>query len=344
MSALENQIPTLPISSENAYYTYFQNNTKILDIYLKNIDIFKEQMLLILQNITKDIKILQETAVTDPIVLPISAANVNYTKADESTVPLDTYLAGIVTDIQTTNNKEETDIETRLSSLEENLGSEDYLPIVPYKEQIDDYLHVFPKYLCTNFSISTLSSTKYSLFNFYNIAKTDYPGIKITAFNSATDTLFDINRKTNDIHVGTFNLSVGTVKIGGNNLELYSTNGFIIKSSRATTDTISSDGYDFKISPSSGSPISFKYGSTISFTESKLELTGSSSSYKVIISNGINLLAESNADPLTITSTTYSSYDIKTAFGMQFEDDGNNLIIRKPGNSSYGVKLPWTRL
>jgi hypothetical protein len=55
MSALENQIRTLPISSENIYYTDFQNNTKMLDIYLKNIDIFKEQMLLILQNITKDI-------------------------------------------------------------------------------------------------------------------------------------------------------------------------------------------------------------------------------------------------------------------------------------------------
>jgi hypothetical protein len=105
MSALENQILTLPISSENVYYTDFQNNTKILDIYLKNIDIFKEQMLLILQNITKDIKNLQETAVTDPIVLPISAANVNYTKPDESTVPLNTYLADIVTDIQATNNK-----------------------------------------------------------------------------------------------------------------------------------------------------------------------------------------------------------------------------------------------
>jgi hypothetical protein len=59
---------------------------------LKNIDIFKEQMLLILQNITKDIKNLQETAVTEPIVLPISAANVNYTKPDESTEPLDTQL------------------------------------------------------------------------------------------------------------------------------------------------------------------------------------------------------------------------------------------------------------
>jgi hypothetical protein len=74
MSALEIQISTLPISSENIYYTDFQNNTKILDIYLKNIDIFKEQMLLILQNMTKDINNLKETAVTDPIVLPISAA------------------------------------------------------------------------------------------------------------------------------------------------------------------------------------------------------------------------------------------------------------------------------
>jgi hypothetical protein len=65
MSALEKKIPTLPISSENVYYTDFQNNTKILDIYLKNIDIFKEQMLLILQNITKDIKNLKEI---DPVL------------------------------------------------------------------------------------------------------------------------------------------------------------------------------------------------------------------------------------------------------------------------------------
>jgi hypothetical protein len=30
ISALENQIPTLPISSENVYYTDFKNNTKML--------------------------------------------------------------------------------------------------------------------------------------------------------------------------------------------------------------------------------------------------------------------------------------------------------------------------
>jgi hypothetical protein len=97
MSVLENQIPTLPISSENVYYTDMQNNTKMLNIYLNHIDIFKEQMLLILQNINKYIKNLKETAVTDPIVLPISAANVNYTKADESIVPLDSFLENIVT-------------------------------------------------------------------------------------------------------------------------------------------------------------------------------------------------------------------------------------------------------
>jgi hypothetical protein len=141
MSVLENQIPTLPISSENVYYTDMQNNTKMLNIYLNNIDVFKEQMVLILQNFNKDIKNLQDTPVTDHIALPISAADVNYTKPDESTVPLDTYLADIVTDIQATNNKVETDIETRLSSLKEN--SEDYLPKVPYKEQIDTiYVHL----------------------------------------------------------------------------------------------------------------------------------------------------------------------------------------------------------
>jgi hypothetical protein len=86
-------------------------------------------MLLILQNINKYIDNLKETAVADPIAaLPISAADVSYIKPDESTVPLETYLENIVTDIQT---------------LEEN--SEDYLLKVPYKEQIDDYLPVFPK-------------------------------------------------------------------------------------------------------------------------------------------------------------------------------------------------------
>jgi hypothetical protein len=92
MSALENQIPTLPISSENVYYTDMQNNTKMLNIYLNHIDAFKEQMVLILQNINKDIKNLQESPISDSIALPISAADVNYTKPDESTVPLNIYL------------------------------------------------------------------------------------------------------------------------------------------------------------------------------------------------------------------------------------------------------------
>jgi hypothetical protein len=97
MSALENQIPSLPISSENVYYTDMQKNTKMLNIYLNHIDLFKEQMLSILQNINKDIKNLQDTPVSDSIALPISAADVNYTKPDENTVPLDTFLEDIVT-------------------------------------------------------------------------------------------------------------------------------------------------------------------------------------------------------------------------------------------------------
>jgi hypothetical protein len=83
MSALKNQIPTLPISSENIYYTDMQNNTKMLNIYLNHIDAFKEQMILNLQNIKKDIKNLQETPVSDSIALPISAADVNYTKPNK---------------------------------------------------------------------------------------------------------------------------------------------------------------------------------------------------------------------------------------------------------------------
>jgi hypothetical protein len=29
---------------------------------------------------------------------------------------------------------------------------------------------------------------------------------------------------------------------------------------------------------------------------------------------------------------------------MQFEDDENNLTIKKPGSITQGVKIPWTTL
>jgi hypothetical protein len=49
---------------------------------LKNIDIFKSQALWILNTLGEDIKNFKET-VSDPTLLPISAANVNYIKPDE---------------------------------------------------------------------------------------------------------------------------------------------------------------------------------------------------------------------------------------------------------------------
>jgi hypothetical protein len=185
----------------------------MLDIYLKNIDIFKEQMLLILQNITKDIKNLQETTVIDPIALPISAANVNYTKADESTVPLDTYLADIVTDIQATNNKVETDIETRLSSLEEN--SEDYLLKVPYKEQIDNYLPTISKTLNTYTSNSEITAyDNNAIFQYYK------NGVKICLQDLLTQVL-NIKKSTGTVMLGSCSNNKGIVSVGGEMLNLY---------------------------------------------------------------------------------------------------------------------------
>jgi hypothetical protein len=43
---------------------------------------------------------------------------------------------------------------------------------------------------------------------------------------------------------------------------------------------------------------------------------------------------------LTIKSTKYGrDKDIKIPYGMKFEDDGINLIIRKPGSTAQGVKI-----
>jgi hypothetical protein len=45
---------------------------------------------------------------------------------------------------------------------------------------------------------------------------------------------------------------------------------------------------------------------------------------------------------LTIKSTAYSNNrDIKIPYGMQFDYDEKNLIIRKSDNPTKGVKIPW---
>jgi hypothetical protein len=56
------------------------------------------------------------------------------------------------------------------------------------------YLPTIPNTLCTSFTTSTLSSTNYSLFNFYNVKNsgTDYPGVEVTANNSTTQILFKL--------------------------------------------------------------------------------------------------------------------------------------------------------
>jgi hypothetical protein len=97
ISTLENKIPSLPISSDNDNYTDFYNNTTKLDFYLKNVDVFRPQALWILNNLREDIKKLKEVAPSDPIILPITAAHVNFTQLDESIVPLSSYLNDVVT-------------------------------------------------------------------------------------------------------------------------------------------------------------------------------------------------------------------------------------------------------
>jgi hypothetical protein len=185
--------------------------------------------------------------------------------------------------------------------------------------------------LCTNSCSATPTHTKYSLFNFYNVANSGniFPGVRVND-HDRSNTLFKINRNTNDIQGGTFDetsVSESTVKVGGYNLELYFKNKFTLKNSYQT-NTITSGYTDFQISPSYSSPITFKYGSAISHTNINLELTGSDSSNKIIISNGINLLTEDFNLPSTIKSTNFGqNREIKIAYGMQFEVTDNYLII-----------------
>jgi hypothetical protein len=44
---------------------------------------------------------------------------------------------------------------------------------------------------------------------------------------------------------------------------------------------------------------------------------------------------------LTIKSSKSNGKEIKIPYGMQFEDDGTNLIIRKPGDPTKVVKIQW---
>jgi hypothetical protein len=89
------------------------------------------------------------------------------------------------------------------------------------------------------------------------------------------------------------------------------------------------DSTNFKISSSSCSLISFKYGSTMSFTDKNLELTGSDNTNKVIISNGIQLLTENNNDPFTIQSIKYGGdKNIIIPYGTDLTNY-NKIIFRQ---------------
>jgi hypothetical protein len=109
------------------------------------------------------------------------------------------------------------------------------------------------------------------------------PGVRVHTQDN-TNTLFDIDRNTNSVRVGTCdktNLS-GIVKIGGNDLELYSSSTFKLKTS-SQTNTISICSSNFYISNSGN--------------------------------------------------------EIKIPYGMQFENDGINLIIKKLGDPTKKVKI-----
>jgi hypothetical protein len=88
--------------------------------------------------------------------------------------------------------------------------------------------------MCTSSGTSTPSYKNYSLFNFYNVGNSELSnyGVKVTSKNSENLTLFEIDKSTNNILVGTFDISSvgGTVKVGGCDLQLYSSTSFKLKS------------------------------------------------------------------------------------------------------------------
>jgi hypothetical protein len=137
------------------------------------------------------------------------------------------------------------------------------LPKVPYEQYILTYVPEFPGYLCTSTLPYIPSHSNYFLFNFCNVKNPGpyYPGVRVYGQNES-NTLFEIDRSTNNIHVGTFDetsVNGGTVKIGGNDLQLYLLNCFKLKNLNQT-NTITSDTDNFKISSSSGQDVKIAYG------------------------------------------------------------------------------------
>jgi hypothetical protein len=79
------------------------------------------------------------------------------------------------------------------------------------------------------------------------------------------------------------------------------------------------------------------------FTDTNLELSKKGDN-KVIISHGLNLLIEDEANPLTIKSTNYGNdKEIKIPHGMQFEATDEYLIIHGKNTSGTlkATKIPW---
>jgi hypothetical protein len=239
-----------------------------------------------------------------------------------------------------------TNLGTRLSSLEEN--SEDYLPKVPYKEQIENYLPVFPNWLCTSSNTSTTSPTNYSLFNFFNVKNsgTNYPGVTVIDSNNTNKSLFFLDRSTNDVRLGVFNnpgITTGTVQVGGYELQLYSRNNYITLMFGNNVNTLYGDTSIFQITSQSGKVTSLQHGSTMSYTNTDLELCGNNDS-KVKIAHGINLLTPEEGNPLTIRNTKYNAgKDIKIPYGMEFEATDDCLVVTAKTTSGTlkKAKIPW---
>jgi hypothetical protein len=83
------------------------------------------------------------------------------------------------------------------------------------------YLPFVPNTLCTYCNTSTPNKTTTSLFNFF--VDSTYPGTIVYDKNN-TNTLFEINRKTNTVELGSLNFTTATdaVRVGGSILGLYS--------------------------------------------------------------------------------------------------------------------------
>jgi hypothetical protein len=200
--------------------------------------------------------------------------------------------------------------------------------------------------LCTS-SIKTYpSSTFYSIFDFYNVANsgTLYPKVRIASYQNNNGILLDVDKTTNNVQIGICDDSStnkGDVKIGGQNLTLYSKNNFKFQFTSHPVEFVSSTSYlQFKSSNYSKTA-SIQFGMTLDYTNANVYIAGSESGYPAVISNGIKLLTEANGDPLKITSTKYSNSEeiiipyglnmglSSTEFSVYDDDETKNITFPK---------------